>query len=974
MDKNLFLSPTAEYRGKPFWALNGKLDKAQLAFQIQCMKKMGFGGAFLHSRTGLVTEYMSDEWLELISFAADELARNGMEAYLYDEDRWPSGTCGGLVTATREFRAKAMNYRTASENRPDNYIATFAIMREIGGISSYRRISSLSEKEKEEEAIDVFYEYMQPDTFYNGYTYVDTMNRHATDRFIELTHERYRKAMGEKFGTVIIGIFTDEPHRNALLNGFARKEPFKERQIPYTYVLFDEFAKRRGYRLEDRLPELWFKLRGEKFSKVMYDYVETALELFLENYAVPYLEWCKKNKLVVTGHVLHEDNLAAQTTMCGSVMRYYEYMDYPGMDNLGERNYAYSVPKLVASVARQLGKPFVLDELYGCTGWQMTFADYKHTGNWQSASGVTLRCPHLSWYTMKGEAKRDYPASILHQSGWYPYFSVVEDYFSRMNVVMKNTQPLCDTAILNPIESVWGLTREGTYVNSFGVTDPLYQKIERQYAELYKTLFLGGAEADYIDEGILAKYGKSHKNALFVGAAEYRKLILSGNLNIRGTTLSLVQKFLAGGGRVYVLGDPPEYLDGMPHDFTGELDGAVFMPFEPEKLLPLVSDGPLPVSLHGGNIIKCARKADDGYFLLLLNAEKEEEADVSVAVETDLVPEVYDMTDGSVRGIEFTRKVPYITLNLHFSPDEAVLLHFSRTAEKTPQPPIMQSLPVPDMFDFELNEPNYLVLDNCSCFADGELLFEGNVLEADGRLREHYGLLRRNNEMIQPWFKAKFFPNADRVYGRVRVVYTFECAARPARISLMTEDARESAITLNGTAVDSSNPSSTELDSCFDIVEIPPESLKIGHNTLEIQFDFYENFNFEGVFLRGDFGVGGAAFDTLIPLPEKLGVGDLAAFGLPYYSGGVTYKIPADGGEYAVRLGEHSCALALLENAPVAFPPFVSKPVRTRGGLNLTLVMTRRNLFGCTAADGSHSMLIKQGLLSKPALFAVKHK
>ena len=42
----LFVSPGSCYRGKPFWAWNGKLEKDELIRQIHVMKKMGFGGFF----------------------------------------------------------------------------------------------------------------------------------------------------------------------------------------------------------------------------------------------------------------------------------------------------------------------------------------------------------------------------------------------------------------------------------------------------------------------------------------------------------------------------------------------------------------------------------------------------------------------------------------------------------------------------------------------------------------------------------------------------------------------------------------------------------------------------------------------------------------------------------------------------------------------------------------------------------------
>lgn len=150
---------------------------------------------------------------------------------------------------------------------------------------------------------------MQGDSFYNGYTYIDTMNLEATERFIELTHERYKKSLGDKFGKEIMGIFTDEPHRGPLLNGFGRKEKDKEKEIPYTYCLFKEFENRKGYKIEDRLPLLWLGKAGEPFCKEMYDFIEVEEELFLESFAKPYYEWCRRNNLLVTGHVLHEDNL-----------------------------------------------------------------------------------------------------------------------------------------------------------------------------------------------------------------------------------------------------------------------------------------------------------------------------------------------------------------------------------------------------------------------------------------------------------------------------------------------------------------------------------------------------------------------------------------------------------------------------------------------------------------------------------------
>ena len=74
----IFQNPGNAYRGKPFWSWNGELDEKELIRQVGVMREMGFGGFFMHSRSGLITEYLGDEWFRLINAVADEGARQGM--------------------------------------------------------------------------------------------------------------------------------------------------------------------------------------------------------------------------------------------------------------------------------------------------------------------------------------------------------------------------------------------------------------------------------------------------------------------------------------------------------------------------------------------------------------------------------------------------------------------------------------------------------------------------------------------------------------------------------------------------------------------------------------------------------------------------------------------------------------------------------------------------------------------------------
>ena len=101
-----FHNPSAAYRGKPFWAWNGKLEEQELLRQIDVLHEMGFGGFFMHSRTGLQTEYLGEDWFRLTDACIKRAQELGMEPWIYDEDRWPSGCAGGLVTKEPPFRRK----------------------------------------------------------------------------------------------------------------------------------------------------------------------------------------------------------------------------------------------------------------------------------------------------------------------------------------------------------------------------------------------------------------------------------------------------------------------------------------------------------------------------------------------------------------------------------------------------------------------------------------------------------------------------------------------------------------------------------------------------------------------------------------------------------------------------------------------------------------------------------------------------
>ncbi len=939
MELSEFKNPGVEWRGKPFWSWNGKLEKDELLRQIDVMKDMGMGGFFMHSRTGLETEYLGDEWFELINACADYGESIGMEAWLYDEDRWPSGLAGGIVSKHPEFRQKAILLEIDPEGEGENVVAEFAcdldgsICANLGSGEQTIRFS-ITEQGK--------------NSFYNGYTYIDTMNRDATNAFLESTHEKYVEHCGDRLGKSIKGVFTDEPHRGALLDGFSMYREDGAFCAPYTQVLFAEFEKRFGYDLKERLPELFLQVDGERISQVKWHYVELLQQLFLENFAIPCKAWCAEHNLVLSGHILHEDNLTAQTAMSGSMMRYYEHMTSPGVDVLGEHNLNYWIVKQLASAARQTGKTQLLSELYGCTGWQMPFAGHKAVGDWQALLGVNLRCHHLSWYTMRGEAKRDYPASILHQSAWHKEYKQVEDYFARFGFMMAQGEPVCDLLVLNPVESVWAQVHLG-WSNTLQLQDEHIQRLEEHYQTLFTWLLGSQVDFDYGDEEMLSRLGSVEEGLLRVGEAKYKTVLVSGVETIRSSTLKLLDQFVEAGGKVVIAGDAPTHVDAKQYAIRNTQYTRIA--FSKEAILSHVPSS--LASVDDPDIFGQLRETDDGLIFAALNVNRDEPVEwATVRIKTELPIMEWNCETGERVPVETESSKGWKSFTTDFPKGGQKLWVACAGDRNVPAPLGLReqerghSCPrtLSGPFDFSLSEPNICVLDFAEYRLDeGEWNPDKEVLKVDQIVRDRHEVPRRGGQMLQPWFVAQ---HPVQELCDVELKFSFDIEALPEWLDLVFEEPENFSVEINGQAVDVS-AAEAWIDIALHRIRIPSELPVMGKNEIILKTRYTENSNIEAIYLLGEFGVQLSNIQrTLVPMVGKLEVGDIGAQGFPFYSAAITYHIPVPENAREIRLPEIGGACAKVGEQVLGWAPFEAELSGEDAVVDVEVVLTRRNTFG----------------------------
>ncbi len=677
ISKELFKNPPCEYRGTPFWAWNGRLDRERLTEQIQVFRKMGLGGFHMHVRTGMDSPYLEKEFMDSIRHCIGKAQEMDMLAWLYDEDRWPSGTAGGQVTAGRpEYARKSLLFTTrpyeecdspqpappepgrGQENiRQENgkLLAVYDILLDRNGRleGAYR----VSKEEPAEEGAVRWYAYMEyasADPWFNNQAYVDTLNPEAIAEFIRITHEAYAGAIGEQFGKRVPAIFTDEPQftpRGCL--GFAGEA--KDVFLPWTARLPEAYRQAYGEELLDVLPELFWERADGCLSAVRWRFQNLVTDLFVESYCQQIGNWCREHGLYLTGHVMGEGSLYDQTQAVGDAMRCYPSFGLPGIDMLCDFH-EYTTAKQTQSMVRQTGAEGMLSELYGVTGWDYDFRGYKLQGDWQAALGATVRVPHLAWYTMKGEAKRDYPASISYQSPWWEEFSMVEDHFARLNTALTRGKALVRVAVFHPIETYW------LYFGPGDQTAALREQMDAQFARLAEVLLFGGIDFDYLCEARLPQQCRGSRHPLQVGEMAYETIIVPPIRTMRSTTLRILTDFAKQGGKLIFLGDCPDYVDARPSGaaaalygkgIRGSLDGNLLSLLESQRFLDIRGTG--------------GRRADG----LLYQLRREESGDMWLFVCNGRNPVSPDVDSGDI--LRFTLKGNF-----------AVTLYDTMTGDITP--------------------------------------------------------------------------------------------------------------------------------------------------------------------------------------------------------------------------------------------------------------------------------------------------
>ncbi|MHB1151356.1 MAG: glycosyl hydrolase [Eubacteriales bacterium] len=853
----------------PFWSWNDKLEPQELRRQINVMHSLGMKGFFMHARGGLDTEYLSDEWYDCINQCVDEAKKLGMEAWSYDENGWPSGFAGGLLLADPANHATWLDYTTEKEFPSGEDILGIYVLEN-------NKIIKVSNPCAEE--------YHVIRQKYDA-SYVDTMDADITRKFINATHEEYKKRVG--FNESMPGFFTDEPQYYRWATPWSNKMP-------------QEFDAKYGYSVFSALPALFIDFEGS--DEFRYDYFKLCHELFINNFIKLLYEWCEENGCKITGHAVEESFLAGQMWCCGGVMPFYEYEHIPGIDYLGRGLSSDLSPKQIGSACAQLGKREVISEMFACCGWDVTPSELKRIAELQYAGGVNMMCQHLYSYSIRGQRKRDYPAHYSEHLPWQNVLGDFNRFFNNLGYTLSLGEESVNTLVIHPIHSAYMKYKRPQ--DGHSIAD-----LERHTTDLSNLLSRNQIPYHWGDENMMAKIASVEGKKIKVGLCTYNYVIVPYSYTLDSTTSVLLKEYLSNGGKLWLYSDAPACIDGRISDMSWLKTTAAFGDIK--------AAAESKITLNGTNVPALRqqiRNTENGRIIYITNLSEDTIKDVKINITDCRGVYELDMDSLEKKPVHAVKHKNGLEVTFNFEGVQSCVLVESDEIEPycaCCQADESKPIIFENGFRFKVRPENMINLDYV------QLSYDGNHFEQFRPVMHVKDLLFRSRYKGQLWLK-----------------YNFNIESNPSSLSVAVEPLDYNSFKVNGTDVELCDQ--WWLDRSFKTADIA-SYVKNGNNEIIMSFSYFQrdyvyyvlyggvseslrnclNFDveIESIYLFGGFEIAAdktrftpserhsICYDGSFALKEQkdeIDVGDIVTDGYPFFGGAIEietdYHYSADSG------------------------------------------------------------------------------
>ena len=536
-----------------WWWFGPAVVKPELEREILAMKAGGIGGfeiqpvyamALDDAATGFRNlPYLSNEFLDAVSFAAKAAQTNGMRVDMTLASGWPYGgrhvpvdqAAARLRVVAIDLPAQAKSLAMPAMGDGESLIAAFT---GNGSAKSYTA-ESLKQfavephngrtaiPEAATSRVAVFYlagrtgqQVKRAAVDADGFV-LDHFSKTAVDTHLKVVGEPLMKAFG---ASPPYAVFSDS---------------LEVYSADWTDDLLPEFKRRRGYDLLPLLPQL-VSGAGEVAAQVRHDWGVTLTELIDERYLTPINNWAsahgtrfRSQTYGAPAVTLSSNNLVALPEGEGPQWNQFSYTRWAtSASHLYHRNITS------AETWTWLHSP----------AFRATPLDMKAEADRFFLEGVNQLIGHGWPYTPPGVAEPGwsfYAAAVFNDHNpWWIVMPDVMHYLQRMSYLLRQGEPANDIAVLLPEDDAYADFMPGEVSLSAIMPKWITPTLTEQ-------ILSAGYGFDYVDPESIQKLGIHAK-----------VLVLPHVQRLSPATMAAIAAFVEHGGKVIAVGSKPDRAPG----------------------------------------------------------------------------------------------------------------------------------------------------------------------------------------------------------------------------------------------------------------------------------------------------------------------------------------------------------------------------------------------------------------------------
>lgn len=592
MTANAQLWPEVQQEAKAgarWWWLGSAVDKENLRWNMQEYANHGIGALEITPIYGVQGNeannipYLSDRWMEMLREVQKNGLELGIEVDMATGTGWPFG---GPWVPLEESASKAvfvdtifigneiqcLNLQAPEKDAP--YCRLNKVMAYWRGepydVTAYMHDGKLTWSPAEQLKAQI------------KSATNNTLKKALKLRLKEMETAQWRViAVYCRFGVMKVkraapggmGLVIDHFDKKAVSNYLRHiEDAFERTKTPYphtffndsyeveaatwTPTLFEEFEKRRGYKLENYLRQL---LSGD--TKILSDYRETLGDLLLENFTQQWTAWAHKHG-AITRNQAHGS--PANLIDC------YAAVDIPEIEGFGLSEFGikglrqdpgktrkndsdFSMLKYAPSAAHICGKPYTSSETFTwlTEHFRTSLSQLKPDIDLMFCAGVNHMFFHGTCYSPKNDPWPGWKfyASIdmsPTNSIWRdaPYFM---QYVERCQSFLQMGQPDNDFLVFLPVRDMWQKNPQKLLMQ-FSIH--AMGKLAPEFIQSILEIDRAGFDCDYISERLLM--GVEYKDGMLQTAAgtRYKGLVIPGSGNMPESVKAHIDSLKAQGAYI----------------------------------------------------------------------------------------------------------------------------------------------------------------------------------------------------------------------------------------------------------------------------------------------------------------------------------------------------------------------------------------------------------------------------------------